>query len=657
MTTETPLTSPALLQAPTPEAVAGTAQRALDEVRGLLEEILAAEGRRTVANTLVPYDRLLLRLVEVADQGDDLSNLHPDPAMREAGEEVHLQAKALETDLALHRGLYETFAALAVSDEDPEVRYAVEKILRDFRQAGVDRDEATRARVKTLRDEIVAVGQAFDRTIREDVRTIRVRPEELEGLPDDFLEAHPPDGEGLVTVTTNYPDLFPVLKYASRADVRRRLMEAYLNRGHPKNLETLTRLLVTRHELARLLGYAHYAAYVTEDKMIGSGDAAQAFVDRVATLAEARARRDYEALLGRKRRDEPDAPRLEPWDRFYFAELLRAEEHGVDPKVVRAYFPFQGVLQGVLDLTSRLFGVRYEPVEASLWHPSVRTYDVHEDDRRIGRVYLDLHPREGKYTHAASAGVVRGTNGVQLPQALLMCNFPEPEEGNPALLEYSEVVTFFHEFGHLLHTVLSGRVRYGVHAMDQLEWDFIEVPSQLLEEWTKDPEALGIFARHHRTGEPIPPELVERMAAADAVARGLHVRRQMALAALSLSYYNRDPAGIDTTALAREVYDRYDPIPWWEGTHFQCGFGHLNGYSAIYYTYMWSLVIAKDLFGRFQRAKSLLDPKVARAYRKAVLDRGSSRPAADLVRAFLGREQGFEAFETWLREGLNGATP
>lgn len=642
---------PEIMVAASPEEVDRLAEEGLRAARSLLDRLVEEEGPRTVANTLHPYNDLLREVYRVADQGNALSNLHPEKTHRDAGERAHQAAEALDTELSLHRPLYEAFAALDVSGEDESTQYAVEKTLRDFRRAGVDRDEATRKEIKALRDEIVEIGQAFERNIREDVRSIRVEPEALDGLPEDFLEEHPPDEEGLVTLTTNYPDLFPVLKYAHREEVRRDLMEVYLGRGHPNNLEVLDRLLAKRHELAELLGYGHWAAYITEDKMIETAEAAAEFIERVTSTAADRSEVDYEALLARKREDDPQAEGLERWDRMYYAELVRNEEYGYDAKAIRAYFPFERVRDGLLNLTSQLFDVAYEPVEdAPVWHDSVATYDIFQDGRRLGRFYLDLHPRDGKFSHAASATVFHGVEGVQLPQALLMCNFPDPSKG-PALMEHSDVTTFFHEFGHLLHSLLSGRVPWIVHTMGRIEWDFVEVPSQLLEEWTRDPESLATFARHYETGEPISADLVERMRKADAVARGLHVRRQMALAAISLNYYNRNPAGLDTTALARELTNRYDPIPWFEGTHFQCGFGHLTGYSAIYYTYMWSLVIAKDLFGRFQEADRLLDPAVAAEYRRAILEPGSSRPAGDLVRAFLGRDPEFDAFASWVTEG------
>ena len=219
-------------------------------------------------------------------------------------------------------------------------------------------------------------------------------------------------------------------------------------------------------------------------------------------------------------------------------------------------------------------------------------------------------------------------------------------------MEHNDVVTFFHEFGHLLHDIFSGGARWMKTSMGDIEWDFVEAPSQMLEEWARRPEGLQSFATHHETGKPIPSEMVDRMERAQAFARGLLVRRQIFFAALSLSYYNRDPKEVDTTALAKELSAQYYPVPWYEGTHFQCNFGHLNGYSAVYYTYMWSLVIAKDLFTPFLKQGSIMNPAQARRYRRAILEPGSSKTAASMVRGYLGRPPRFDAFRTWLNEGV-----
>jgi thimet oligopeptidase len=522
------------------------------------------------------------------------------------------------------------------------------KVLRDFRRSGVDRDEATRTKVRALWDEVNAIGVEFDNVIRADVRSIRVRPEELEGLPEDFLAARPPGPDGLVTLTTNYPDALPVLQYGREGDVRRRILFEFRNRGFPKNEDVLKKLIAKRDALAKTLGYAHWGDYITEDKMIGSARAAAVFIEKVTQTAERRAREDYRMFLDRKKQDAPQATALDPWDRTYYEEIVRGERFAFDSKELRPYFPFPRVRDGVFAVTGTLFGVRYERVtDAPLWHAQVEAWDVYEGDRQLGRFYLDLHPRDGKYTHAAAFGVVVGLRGKQLPQACLVCNFPDPSTG-PALMTHDDVTTFFHEFGHLLHQIFSGHQRWAKNQMGEVEWDFIEAPSQMLEEWARDPTSLRTFAKHYESGEPVPEELVRKLDRADALGRGLDARRQMFLAALSLNCYTRDPGTIDTTTLVRELNARYDLIPFFEGTHMECSFGHLSGYSAIYYTYMWSLVIAKDLFQAFKPQGDILNPRQAGKYRRLILDPGSARSAADMVRGYLGREPSFEAFAEWL---------
>lgn len=643
-----------LLLLTTPEAVGERSGEMLAKARRILDRILKAKGRRTIENTLRPFNELANLLSQVSLQNQLLFNAHTAASVRDAANKAYLAADSLSTEVSLNRPLYEAFVAMDVTRADEETRYAVSKILRDFRRAGVDRDEATRARIKALNDEIAEIGSAFDRNINEDVRSIQLEsPAALAGLPQDYVARHAPK-EGKVTITTAYPDAFPIFQYARHAEVRQRLQREFLDRGYPKNLEVLSRLLERRRELARLLGYEDYAVYVTEDKMIGSARAAGEFVERIARAARDRVRADYKALLERKREDMPSASALDPWDANYYAERVRAERYAFDSQEVRPYLQFEKVRDGLLDITGRLFGLRYRRVKgAPTWHESVEVYDVYRDASRLGRFYLDLHPRAGKYSHAAEFPLVVGLRGVQLPQAALLCNFPDPRTSvGPALMEHQEVETFFHEFGHLLHAILSGRTKWMKTSMESIEWDFVEAPSQMLEEWARRYESLVRFARHHATGEAIPRELVERMDRGHRVARGLWTARQDFLAALSLAYYVRDPAALDTTALAKELNTRYYPVPWYDGTHFQCNFGHLNGYSAVYYTYLWSLVIAKDLFSEFAKAKSIMDPKPARRYRKAVLEAGSVRPAAAMVRAFLGRDVRFDAFQSWLDEGI-----
>jgi thimet oligopeptidase len=523
-------------------------------------------------------------------------------------------------------------------------------VLRDFRRAGVDKDAAVRARVRELNEELVRIGQEFQRNIRDDVRRIEVPPAQLAGMPDDYVRAHPPAANGLVAITTDYPDYVPFMTYAASSAAREALWKVYRQRAHPKNLDVLERMLSRRAELARMLGYPSWAAYVIEDKMIGSAQAADEFIGKIAAASEARARRDYEVLLARKRKDEAGAERVDAWDSEALKERVRAEQFGFDSQSVRPYFELQRVQEGIFDVTSRMFGVEYRRVaDASVWHADVTAWEVVEKGEVIGRFYLDLFPREGKYKHAAQFTLASGQGGRALPEGALVCNFPKPG-AERALLEHSEVVTWFHEFGHLLHHVFGGHTRWAGVSGVRTEWDFVEAPSQMLEEWCWEAAVLQRFARHHATGEPLPAQVIERMRAADEFGKGLRVRQQMFYAATSLRFHDRDPRGLDTTALAAELQERYTPFRHVPGTYFHESFGHLEGYSAIYYTYMWSLVIAKDLFGEFRR-EGLLNPGPAARYRRSILEPGGGRPAAELVRRFLGRDASFDAFAQWLNAG------
>jgi len=441
------------------------------------------------------------------------------------------------------------------------------------------------------------------------------------------------------------------MTYARSARAREALWRANRQRAYPKNVDVLNALLAKRHELATLLGYPSWAAYVTEDKMIKTAEKARDFVEKVAAGSKARSQRDYDKLLERKRRDEPGAPRVDPWDQAHLEDRIRAEQYAFDSQSVRPYFEYARVQQGVLDTTAKMFGITYRRVaDAPVWHPDVQVFDVLEGDALLGRIFLDMHPREDKYKHAAQFTLTSGQRGKRVPEGVLMCNFPRPGGASPALMQHDDVQTFFHEFGHLLHHVLGGHTTWASQSGVRTEWDFVEAPSQMLEEWSWAPESLQPFAKHIDTNEPLPTELIQRMKAADDFGKGLWVRQQMFYAALSLRLYDRDPKGVDPVKLLEEMQGAYTPFPYIKDTYFHLAFGHLDGYSAIYYTYMWSLVIAKDLFTVFKK-QGLMNPEPAKRYRRSVLEPGGSNDAALLVKDFLGREYSFDAYETWLNAG------
>jgi thimet oligopeptidase len=633
-----------------PEDFRRASEAALATARSGIERLKALPAPRTPREALEIFDEATAALSDASARASVVRHSHPDEVMRKAAETAEQQLEMLATEISLDRGVYDVIASLDISGEDAPTRKWVEKLLRDFRRAGVDRDEATRNRVKELQEELVRIGQEFDRNIREDVRTVELPPSALDGLPEDYVRSHPPGPDGKVRITTDYPDLVPFMTYAKDGSAREQLWRANRARAYPKNVEVLQNLLTRRHELATLLGYANWAAYATEDKMIRSERNAGDFIEKIAAASEERCRRDYQVLLERKRKDMPGAIRVDPWDQAYLDDRVKAEQYSFDSQSVRPYFEYTRVKQGVLDITSRLFGVSYRRLtDAPVWHPDVEAYDVFQGQTQVGRFYLDMHPRADKYKHAAQFTLATGKQNHRLPEAVLMCNFPKPG-AEPALMQHSDVETFFHEFGHLLHHLFGGHTPWAGLSGVRTEWDFVEAPSQMLEEWARDVASLQSFAKHYQTNEPLPADVIQRMKKADDFGKGLWVRQQMFYAALSLELYRREPKGLDATAVVRELQSKYTPFPYVEGTYFHLSFGHLDGYSAIYYTYMWSLVIAKDLFTVFQD-KGLLNPEPAQAYRRAVLEPGGSKDAAVLVKDFLGREYDFRAYETWLNAG------
>jgi thimet oligopeptidase len=622
-----------------------------------LDQLGAPGGARTIDGFLDPLNRLLTEVRDLSAHGSFLFAVHPEEATRRAGRDVSEAADRFFNSYRVNEVAYRALSELDFTGADPTCRFAVWKMLRDMRRAGVEKDRASRTRLLALNNEIDRVSNEFTENIASSRRTIEVcERSSLIGLPDDYLRSHPAGPDGRVRLTTDYPDFQPVMTYCDDADVRRRLLMEFANRAYPENLPVLKRLLALRHEFATSLGYASYAAYALEDKMMRTPEAAETFLARVGTLTRAAAIADTQRLLARKRKDHPEATRIENWDIGLFADgyygaKIRTERFGVDMKQLRAYLPYGQVRAGLFELCGQLFGLRFDRnTSVELWHSTVEAYDVLRDGRRIGRFYLDMTPREGKYNHAACFGVREGLQGIQLPQSALVCNFLDPSvDPETARMEYGDVVTFFHEFGHLLHAMLSGHVRWLYNSQSLIEWDFVEAPSQLFEEWARDPATLRRFARDPDTGEGIPIDLLERMKASESFGRPSRWARQVALSEASLQFYLRDPEGSDPSKILRDSYDRHTPIPLDPAYHPEASWGHLTGYSAFYYTYVWSLAIARDLLRPFEETGTLADPDLARRYAQEILSPGSERPAKELVEAFLKREFNFDAFERWVQ--------
>jgi thimet oligopeptidase len=473
---------------------------------------------------------------------------------------------------------------------------------------------------------------------------------ELDGLPPDFLAAHPADEKGRIVLTTDFPDYMPVMTFARSGDLRHRMFLAYQTRAYPANRRVLLDLLKVRQELAAILGFAHWADLATADQMMESAANMQAFLDDLDQATRGGAEKEYAMLLAFAQSIEPQLKQIDNASRGYWLEQYRRSAFEFDSQSVRPYFPYARVEAGVLETAEKLFQVKFRRIkDPDVWSASVSAWEVWDGTELAGRFYLDMHPREGKDKWFSAHPLVPGMRGRQLPEAALICNFPEPKEGNPGLMQYSDVVTFFHEFGHLMHALLGGRQEWAGISGISTEGDFVEVPSQMLEEFFRDPRLLAGFARHHETNEPIPAELVLKMNRAGAFGRADWVRTQLFYTTYSLKTHAVDASTLDPDDLLRNLYSRFLPYAWIDGNRMYASFTHLMGYSSNYYTYLYDKVIALDFFSQFPR-QALLDSPVAMHYRRAVLEPGGSMPGREIVHAFLGRSQSSDAFTSWVGE-------
>jgi len=629
-----------------PAAYQKMCEQELEQANAIFRKLETLSGPKTIESVLVPLNDMEIILGKTASKASLFYNVHPSQEIRDIAEQQQQEITTLYNEISLSRPLYEACKAVDVSSADATTQRYLEHTLRDFRRSGVDKSEEVRKRIKELNEELTELGQQFSMNTRKDVRSITLSSvDELAGMPEDYIADHPPGKDGNITITTDYPDYFPVMQYAENDAARLALYKEFKNRSYPENADVLKQILMKRYELANLVGYKNYAEYVTETKMVGNAETVRTFIDKVTEIAEPRARAEYAVLLERLKQIDPKATEVGDWQKTYLEELIKKEKYDVDAKKIRSYFQFGNVRDGIFNLTTALYGVTFRPWETEVWHEDVKAYELVDGDRVIGRFYLDLHPRENKYKHAAHFDLQCGVTGKQLPVSALICNFPG-EGDDSALMEHSQVETFLHEFGHLLHHLFAGDHRWVRFSGIATELDFVEAPSQMLEEWVWNAETLQLLAKN-AAGEPIPPEMVEKMAAAKEFGSGLWTRHQMFYAATSISIYDQDPRDLDLAKTMNDLQDKYSLFKHVPDTHMYANFGHLYGYSAMYCTYMWSLVIAKDLFSRFE-AEGMMNPTTAGDYRKAILSAGGAKDAAELVRDFLGRPYSVKPFADWL---------
>jgi oligopeptidase A len=644
------------------EHVEPAAAELLREARARLDAIAAEPGERTFENTMRALDHLTEPLDCAIGVVRHLESVATYPELRAAFNAVEPLVSAFHSGIPLQEGLWNGIKAFAATPEAAglagERRRFLTKTVDDFRRHGADLDAAGKQRLEEIDVELARLTTRFSENVLDSTNAFELLVADqakLAGLPasalDSARESAARKGREGWRFTLQSPDYFAVMTYLDDAAIRRQIYLAHSVRGAAgqwDNRPLVVRILELRREKARLLGFADFADLVLEDRMAHNGARAMAFLEDLKAKTERRFREENRELLEFRRSLEgPSAPDLEPWDVAYYAEKQRATLYDFDEEALRPYFPLERVAAGLFDLVNRLYGIRVsqEP-GVPVWDPRVRYYNIHDQDGAfLGGFYTDWYPRENKRDGGWMDALITGgpSGGEFQPHLGLICgNLTAPVGGRPALLTHREVETIFHEFGHLLHHLLS-RVEIRTLAGTGVAWDFVELPSQIMENWCWERQALDLFARHWETGEPIPDALFQKMKRARTFRAANAQMRQVGFAIVDLLLHTRySPLRDgDPVEYARLLLQEFVPAPLPPEHAMIAAFHHLFGspvgYGAGYYSYKWAEVLDADAFTRF-RDEGIFSREVGAEFREKILSKGDSQDPAELYRDFMGRD-------------------
>jgi Zn-dependent oligopeptidase len=625
--------------------------RAISRAETVVEELVSASGDRTFENTLRPLDRVYDTLAHAFHDYCFMGYVHTDKQVRSAAKAAEEKVDKWGADLWFRDDLNQAVQEYAGTDEaahlEGEEKRFLEFAQRDLRRAGHDLDAETRERVQRLTQRVIELGVRFQQNIDEWEAYILATRDDLEGMPDSWIDNLEVDEEtNKYKVTIDYPDLIPFLENSPRRDLREKLRYEFNTVAMEENRKLLEEALEIRQEIAEAFDQPTWAHHRLEDRMAKTPERVEEFYAGLSEGLGTRGEEEVAAISKLLEADTGDTV-VRAWDWQYYDTQQRKTEYGVDNFEVARYFPLPQVLEGMFELTSEMFGITFEEIsEFDTWHDDVQLFAIHEAEtgEEISRFYLDLFPREGKYGHAAEFPLIpsrRLEDGTyQNPTCAMVANFTKPTKESPSLLQHSEVETLFHEFGHVLHQNL-GRTEMARFSGTNTERDFVEAPSQIMENWTWDADVLRRFARDYETGEPIPDELVDQLVAARDLNKGRFYLNQM-----TYGWWDQQIHGGADRDLDEILLKGYEIslLPHHEGTFALASFGHLmGGYDAAYYGYMWSQVFGDDMFSRFED-EGVTNPEVGRAYREEVIGRGGSLDASEMLLNFLGREPNSKAF-------------
>lgn len=637
-------------------------KKAYTEIKNILPE------KRTYLNTLYALERCDDMFESFFGKLGLLGEVSPKKEVRDRAHAVSMEASQKLIDIEYDRGMY--IALLEYyegnyQDEKKSLRKEdiklLEETLREYRRMGFDLPDAKQKKLKQLLKKTSKLSTDFRKNINDYQDYILCTEEELAGLSQRFIQSlpkHLPDGkagtDGRYIVSLQYPHLFPFLSEATDRNKRKELANKNLQKGGIKNLKIIEELVKIRHEIASILGYAHHADFRTENRMAKNGKAVEEFQNSLLKKLAPGAKKDVEAL--RAHAKTLGIKSLEHYDISYVGTSLKKKLFDLDPETTRSYFPLDHVRKELFSLYGNLFSISIKPLPIKLWHKDVELFEIRDLDKEnkgelIGYFAMDLFPREGKFGHAAMFDVVvpheEGYKSEKYvaPFSSMVCNFPAPNKKVPSLLSIGEVETLFHEFGHLLHMTLS-RARLESQAGANVAWDFVETPSQIMENWVWEESVLSKLSKHYVTGKRMPKDMIERVIKGKTFQNSYFYTRQLVQGKLDLDLHTGKVK--DARKAYRQMNKFYFNITLPEKeTLFPAGFGHLVGYDAGYYSYLWALVYACDAFNDFKSKgnKNILTNKVVgMKWRREVLEKGSSEDEIKLVTNFLGRKPNNKAF-------------
>ncbi len=627
----------------------------LREADLILSEIITVPtAERTFANTLLRLDDLYNIVSKVSSPLELLASVHPNRKIRDISDVSILIIQRYFVELSANEALYEVVYQFSTSKQAHELplnqQRFLESELRDFQHSGLGLSEYDREKLKRIQNRISELSLQFENNISSYSDTLFIPHNMIAGLPDDYKENHL-QADGKYAIDLSYPSFYPFMIYAESDSLRKLLRYMFLNKGMPQNVSILSEILANRKSLAELLNYPSFSALIIDQGMAKSTEAVWEFENDLIEKIQPKANWDTKQLLQLKYDTiEGNDKTITDWQKDYYENQLLLKKHRVDSEEVKQYFQVDNVIEGLFAISSLLFDIKFREIEnPSVWHSGVRMFELKEksDNTLVGYFYLDLYPREDKYQHAAAFSIVSGkkiNSDYQHPIACLVCNFPPPGKNTPALLQHEDVETLFHEFGHLLHDMLTTSELYS-QSGTSVAMDFVEAPSQMIENWVWNKESLSLFATHYETNEIIPDSLLNRMMKARNIQSGNNLLQQIFYGMLDLTLHEQfDSSNVkSTTEIMSELQNSITNYDYIEGTHMQASFDHLLDYGASYYGYLWSEVFAADMYSAFEK-EGVLNQEVGLRFRKTILEKGGTENPMNLVRAFLRRDPNNEAF-------------